>query len=120
MKKCEFSAVTAVLSHMIIPYYADLLLKKHFLLLSMLKTSLNIFLWKFLRIILMIQKFKSIYIKTEIFCNIIVNFDQFNAFLKNESINWSHVSSKTLGYVQHIFFKEVMWGKSYSIPTGLK
>ncbi len=66
--------------------------------------SLNIFLWKFLRIILMIQKFKSIYFKTEIFCNIIVNFDQFNAFLKNESINWSHVSAKTLGYVQHIFF----------------
>ncbi len=58
MKKCEFSAVTAVLSHYsILCWFAA---QETFLTIINVENrsaTLNIFLWKFLRIILMIQKY---------------------------------------------------------------
>ncbi len=64
--------------------YADLLLKKHFWLLSIMKTV------KLLNIIVESSKEQHLY-EIEIFCNIInvfsVTFHQFNASLLSKSVN---------------------------------
>ncbi len=95
--------------HMILQksFYVYLLLKKHFWLLSMLKTVvlLNIFVEIVIHFIfqdsLMNRKFKrTVFFEIEIVCNIVnvftITFNQLNASLLNKSINFFQEEKKYL------------------------
>ncbi len=86
-----------------------MLLKKHFWLLSMLKTVVlhNIFVETviilFFRILWWIESSKEHLFEIESFCNIIniftVTFDQFNASLMNKSINFLEKKMDVTDYI---------------------
>ncbi len=87
------------MSHDLSFYYADLLLKKHFLLLSMLKTVVlpNVFVELMISFLGFFDELKwqknSIYLKYKYFAGIKINiftatFDQPNGFLLKEKYNF--------------------------------